>query len=114
MTARMASISELIEARKFVELEADLAKLSSAEAARAIAALAPLEKLIAFKLLDASRALEVFDALPFEDRYLVLCGFPLQSIAPVLEDLTYAQRRPFVQLPRDFYERMFRKLAEAR
>src|SRR5689334_5419950 len=53
----------------------------------------PMEKLILFKLLDAARAMEFYGMLPFKEKYYLLCGFPLNSIAPVLENLDAAERR---------------------
>lgn len=76
--------------------------------------LAPLQKLVVFKLLDAPRAMEFYGRLPFKEKYYLLCGFPLNAIAPVLEGLAPADRRRFVQLPRPFYDRMFRRLVASR
>ena len=74
----------------------------------------PLERLVLFKLMDAPAALEFYRELPFKERYLLLCGFPLNSIAPILEEVGPAERRLFVQLPREFYDRMFRQLRSER
>lgn len=108
------SVESLLAGKDYPALERLLAGQKPKETAALWPRLSQLERLVVFKLLDASRALEVFDLLPFEDQYLLLCGFPLQAIAPVLEGLPFAQRRPFVQLPRDFQDRMFRRLAAAR
>lgn len=104
------AVSALLSAKDYPALERELARAPAAEVASLWPELGALDKLVVFKLLDAARALEVFEKLPFSERYFVFSGFPLQSIAPVLEELTPAQRRPFVQLPRDHYERMFRLL----
>ena len=85
-----------------------------AELAKTWTKLPALDKLVAFKRLDAPRALEFYTLLPFNEKYFLLCGFPLQSIAPVLEGLPLGQRRRFVSLPREFYERMFRQLVAER
>jgi hypothetical protein len=58
--------------------------------------------------------MQLYAALPMKEKYYLLCGFPLQSIAPVLENLTTAQKRHFVQLPRENYDRMFRQLVSER
>lgn len=105
------SLSELVEARDYAGLEERLAAMKTAELAAAWPPLTAMQRLVCFKLLDAARALELYEALPFREKYELLCGFPLQSIAPVLEPLSLAERRRFVALPRDFYERMFRLLA---
>ena len=110
----LSDVKKLLAAKEYAGLERLLSEAPAAGAASLWPGLSPMERLVAFKLLDAAKAMEVFEALPFDDRYFVLCGFPLQSIAPVLEDLTPVQRRPFVQLPRALEERMFRRLAEAR
>lgn len=72
--------------------------------------LRPLEKLTVFKLMAAPRALEFYALAPFKEKYYLLCGFPLGAIAPVLEGLPSLERRRFAQLPRKFYDRMFRQL----
>lgn len=107
-------LQELLRARDYAALEAALARAPLADLAAAWTKLSPLDKLTAFKLLDAPRALEFYSGLEFKEKYLLLCGFPLQSIAPVLEGLPPAQKRRFVQLPREFYDRMFRQLVSER
>lgn len=109
----MTVIMELLKKRAYAQLRRELATTPRAELAAHWPSLAPLEKLTLFKLLDATAAMELYDALPFEERYFLLGGFPLQSIAPILEDLPPVERRQFVQLPRDSYERMFRSLLAA-
>lgn len=100
--------------RDYGRLETLMAAANLAELALLWPALAPLEKLVLFKLLDAPRALEFYARLPFNEKYFLLCGFPLQAVAPVLEGLPPAERRRFVQLPREFYDRMFRQLVSER
>ena len=73
-----------------------------------------LNKLVLFKLMDAGRAMEFYAQLPMKEKYYLLCGFPLSSIAPILETLEPVQRRVFVQLPREFYDRMFKQLVTER
>lgn len=104
----------LLEKRAYAEIRRKLAAVGTPELRAAWAGLSPLQKLTLFKLLDASRAMEFYDSLPFAERYFLLGGFPLQSIAPVLEDLEPSARRLFVQLPRGDWERMFRGLDAAR
>jgi Mg/Co/Ni transporter MgtE len=104
-------IEALLRAKDYAALEKQLSALPLKELAAAWPRLGRLDKLVVFKLLDAPRALELYGLLPFDEKYYLLCGFPLQSIAPVLEDLALAQRRHFVQLPRESYDVMFRQLA---
>lgn len=107
-------ISELLRRRDYAAVENALQTADLGALAQEWADLAPLERLVAFKLLDAPRALDLYERLPFKDKYHLLCGFPLQSIAPVLEGLPLGERRRFVQLPREFYDRMFRRLISDR
>lgn len=74
----------------------------------------PLQKLVLFKLMDAPRALDFYGRLPVREKYFLLCGFSINSIAPILETLSPMQRRHFVQLPREFYDQMFRQLVSER
>jgi Mg/Co/Ni transporter MgtE len=106
----MSDWRRLLEQRAYAEIRRKLAAAGTPELAAAWAELTPLQRLTLFKLLDAARALEFYEALPFADRYFLLGGFPLQAIAPVLEDLEPSARRLFVQLPRGSWERMFRGL----
>lgn len=109
------SWTEHLRARSFPELRRALATLPRKELLAAWPSLSPLERLICFKLLDAASALSVFEALPFEERYFLFSGFAADSVAPVLEDLPASERRLFVALPKDAYDRMFRGLlGEAR
>ena len=103
-------LKELLEARDYASLEPELGGCPLPALAAAWPKLSPMQKLVAFKLLDAPRALELYGLLVFEDRYHLLCGFPHQSIAPVLEALPPSERRRFVQLPRDSYDAMYRRL----
>lgn len=89
--------------------EADLKKLSALWPR-----LGPMEKLVLFKLVEAPRVMDLYRRLEFKEKYHMLCGFPLSAIAPILEDLEPARRRLFVELPREFYDRMFRQLASER
>jgi Mg/Co/Ni transporter MgtE len=107
-------LSKLLSARDFAAVDAALAAASIDELAQAWPDLLPMDQLVAFKLLDAPRGLELYSAVAFKDKYFLLCGFPLQSIAPVLEGLSPEDRRRFVQLPRDFYDKMFRRLVSER
>jgi Mg/Co/Ni transporter MgtE len=100
----------LLDKKDYRGLERLLADMRLEKLAQAWPGLAVFEKLIVFKLLDAVRALEFFGRLPFPEKYFLFCGFPLQAIAPVLEDLPAESRRAFVSLPREVRERMFRQL----
>ena len=105
-----AVVKRRIERKDYASLEAELADAAPCDVAAAWSGFSALEKLIVFKLLDAPRAMELFGRLAFAEKYLVFCGFPPQSIAPAIEGLSPQERRPFVQLPREDYDRMFRQL----
>lgn len=110
MACDLSLVKKLLVEKDYVALEKRLSEGRAKELAAVLRGLEPLDKLVAFKLLDAVRAMEVFQALPFDEKYLLFSGFPLQAIAPVLEELPPAPRRAFVQLPREDYDRMFRNL----
>jgi len=113
MPVDAAALARHLAAKDYAALEAALSAVSARELPKLWAGFKPLERLIVFKLLDAERALAVFELLPLEEKYFLFGGFPLAAIAPVLEDLPLMQRRHFVQLPRDAYERMYRSLLDA-
>jgi Mg/Co/Ni transporter MgtE len=70
----------------------------------------PVDKLTLFKLLEPQRALQLFSQLDFDEKYFILCGHDLNSIAPVLEPLSPSQRRLFVELPAVYYDRMLQMM----
>lgn len=107
-------IESLLKSRAYVELEQELASADLSELAGVWPKFGPMSKLVLFKLLDAARALEFYSCLPLKEKYYLLCGFPLSSIAPVLEDLSPVQRRLFVSLPKESYNRMFQQLVSER
>ena len=114
MTLDAAHIEELLKKALYLELKDQLSQLAPGELAPVWVKLKPFDKLVVFKLLEAPAAMDFYTAASFGDKYYLLCGFPLASIAPVLEDLNEHQRRAFHQLPRDFYDRMFRQLVSER
>src|SRR5438128_484739 len=103
-------LERLLQEQDYAELEDLMAKVSLDELSVLWPQFKPMEKLVLFKLMDAPRALDFYTQSTFKEKYFLLCGFPLNAIAPILEDLKPAQRRHFVQLPREFYDRMFRQL----
>jgi hypothetical protein len=105
-------IDALLRAKDYAALEKELTAAPLKTLSAGWAQRAAFDKLILFKLLDAPRALELYALLPYEEKYFLLCGFPLQSIAPALEPLDASARRRFVQLPRESYDVMFRQLVE--
>ncbi len=91
-------------------LRAWLAGADLAALARSWPRLDSLRKLLLFKLLAAPRAMELYGRLTFREKYFLFCGFPINAIAPVLEDAPPALRRAFVQLPAKFGVLMWRDL----
>ncbi len=104
-------IGALIKSGAYAELRSWLAQADREDLARGWPRLAPLHKLIVFKLLDAASALAFYHSLPYKERYFLFSGFPLQSIAPVIAEAPASVRRLFVQLPARFYGIMFQDLA---
>jgi Mg/Co/Ni transporter MgtE len=97
--AARTTVARLIRAGAFASLRDWLRRADRAELARLWPRLAPLHKLAAFKLMDAVSALAFYRGLPYRERYFLFCGFPLQSIAPLIADAPASARRLFVQLP---------------
>lgn len=108
----MATVLSLIRKRTYAQAKELLGRVDFRLLASEWPAFRPIEKLLAFKLMEPGRASEYFAVLPFEDKYFLYCGAPLETIAPILEDLPAPQRRLFHQLPRGFAEKMFRNLLE--
>lgn len=111
---KIRQLGRLFEEKSYSELKKALAAMDDEPLASAWPQLGPLEKLAFFKLMDPPRALAFYGGLSFKEKYFLLCGFPLNSIAPLLEGLEAGQRRLFHQMPRDFYDRMFRQLVSER
>ncbi len=101
-------IEALTERADYAALKELAARVDRVELLEAWEKLKPMDKLVVFKLMNAPAALEFYESVSFREKYFLLCGFPLQSIAPLLE--APAERRLFVSLPREFYDRMFRRL----
>ena len=98
--------AEILGQGAIPELRAWLAAAELGTLARHWTRLEPLRKLVVFKLLSAPRAFEFYRSLSCRERFFLFCGFPLNSISPVLEDAPASLRRLFVQLPATFHERM--------
>jgi Mg/Co/Ni transporter MgtE len=93
-----ARVLAALGTRDFRGLQGLLAGSADAEVARAFAALQPLEKAVCFKLLPRLRALALFPALSFQDRFLMIQAFPLEAVQPVLEDAPEEARALFHRL----------------
>ena len=107
-------LESLLKGSAYPELEQIIASSDLDELALIWPQFGAMNKLVLFKLMDAPRAIEFYEMLPLKEKYYLLCGFPLQSIAPVLEGISPAQRRLFVSLPKEFYNRMFQQLVSER
>lgn len=105
---------QLLQSKDYAALRRTLAGIEPGFLAEYWPKFPALRKLTLFKLMDALSAWEFYGTLPFKEKYLLLCGFPLNAIAPVLEQADAQQRRLFVQLPREFHDRMFRQLLSER
>ncbi len=94
--------------RDFASLKRSLARASSSTLARDWPALAPMDKLAIFKLLDEAPLLDLFANLPFEEQYFLLGGFEMGSIAPLLSGLPAKERALFRDSPRSLYGRLIK------
>ena len=112
-TASSETIGGFARAGAYGELRAWLAQADREDLARGWPRLAPLHKLIAFKLMDAVSALAFYRRLPYREKYFLFSGFPLQSIAPVIAEAPASVRRLFVQLPAKFHGLMLQELGRA-
>jgi Mg/Co/Ni transporter MgtE len=113
-TVEYRRIETLLKDSAYAALEEIMAKADLEELAELWPQFGPMNKLVLFKLMDASKAMDFYAMLPMKEQYYLLCGFPLTSIAPVLEKLKPAERRLFVQLPHKFYDRMFHLVVNER
>ncbi|MBI3552886.1 MAG: hypothetical protein HY077_10245 [Elusimicrobia bacterium] len=113
-TVEYRRLESLLKDCAYAELEELVANADLGELAVIWPQFGAMSKLVLFKLMDAGRAMEFYARLPMKEKYYLLCGFSLQSIAPVLEALKPAERRVFVQLPREFYDKMFKQLVTER
>ena len=107
-------LAALLRGGRYADLASALEGAETALLAAGWQGLSPLEKLVFFKLMQGPRAMDLYARLPFKEKYFLLCGFPLQAIAPVLETLSPSERRLFVSLPRECYDRMFRQVVSPR
>ena len=96
--ARYAELKTHLEGESVNNIAADWQKLK------------PLEKLIAFKLLSANKALEVYDLVGYAEKYFLFCGLGRETIAPILEPLSNMDRGLFIELPKNFSDKMMRAL----
>jgi hypothetical protein len=110
-THGLKRIGALIKSGAYGDLRVWLATADRSALAQDWPRLAPLHKLIVFKLMDATSALAFYRLLAYKEKYFLFSGFPLQSIAPVIEEASASVRRLFVQLPAKFYGVMLRELA---
>ena len=105
---------ELLGLRAYAELKAWLKICDRSSLLRDWGAFPPVNQLVLFKLMDPQSAQVFYTRLGMRDRYLILCGFALSSIAPVLERLSAEEKGLFVSLPQKAYDRMFRQLVTER
>ena len=99
----------LLRAGRYEELKARLSR-GGPPPAEAWKELGPIEKLALFKLMEPRRALAFYGSLDFREKYFLLCGYELGSLAPVLEGLDPKRRLLFLEFPPGAYDRMLRSL----
>src|SRR5687767_7663798 len=96
----------LLERSDYAGLKENLGSCDLSTLASGWTALKPMEKLVLFKLMEPSRAMEFYGGLDFDDKYFLLNGFSLESISPVLERLSDRERSLFNPMPAACYDRM--------
>lgn len=99
-------IRAFLERSDFIGLRRKLGSMDTRALAAAYAGLAPMERLVMFKLLAPAAALSLCRCLAPAEVYFLLCGFPLHSIAPVLDGLEGWQRASFHEGPRGLHDEM--------
>ncbi len=110
LTVEKVRLSTMLKAQDYRRLKDRLQTAKKEDLAREWSALPPWEQLIVFKLMDAPTALDFYGERSLKEKYLLFSGFPLNSIAPVLEDASPEVRRLFVPLPAGFYKTMLAEL----
>ena len=98
----MDELQAALRQKRYRQVKDLLHSASDAELLEVWPAFSPFERLILFKLLEASRAVRFFVSLPFESQYFLLGGIPLGALGPVLDSL-----------PRPEAEELFHQLGEA-
>ncbi|MBI5625172.1 MAG: hypothetical protein HY924_15450 [Elusimicrobia bacterium] len=107
-----ARVRALLRAGDYSGLRRALEAGRPEDLAELLPGLAPLEKLACFKLMRPEAAAVVFSRLPFSERYFFLCGFPQQSMAPLLEGLSGWQRSLFHASPPALFDRMLDEMLD--
>ncbi|MFA6316690.1 MAG: hypothetical protein WC943_04670 [Elusimicrobiota bacterium] len=108
----LARLPRLLERRDFSGLRHALQSCGPEDLAAWLPSRAPLEKLACFKLMRHETALALFRLLPFSERYFLVCGFPLQSLAPLLSELSGLQRALFHESPPALRDMMLDEMRE--
>ncbi|MFA6092866.1 MAG: hypothetical protein WCU88_05565 [Elusimicrobiota bacterium] len=110
MTTDLRALRRFAAGRRYDRVRAHLC----AQAPRILAGTWPklrqMEKLVFFKLLDPDRAMKLYAALPFEEKYFLLLGFRRETVAPTTQSLPSSARKLFVRLPEGCYDRMLQLL----
>lgn len=106
----VGELRRLLAEKSFLRLKRKLEAIDCESLAGCWDGFEGLAKLILFKLLKPAKALRLYERLSFESQYFLFCGFELQTIAPVLEDLSGKTCRLFHKLPEAYYDKMLRIL----
>lgn len=102
----MERIMPLLNKKDFRGLKGELQQVPLAQLHETWSDLKPFQKVILFKLLERGRALEMYSALPFEEKYLVLCAKQLQTLAPILEAFPQGERSLFHEIDEEQHDQM--------
>ena len=110
----LAELRRFAHRRDYAALKRRLADSCLEEVAEAWIGLSPIEKILAFRLLGAKRAMEFFTGLDFHQKYFLLTAFDLNSLAPVIEDLPERTQLLFEPLTSAHYDRMLHLTIQGR
>ena len=104
-------IRALLKKRRYQTLKDFLSTTSAGDIAALWMPLEPMEKLAAFKLLDGAKAMALYGRLSFEERYFLFCGFPLETLAPILEDMSEKDKKIFRRPSPKLYQKMLQQVS---
>jgi hypothetical protein len=111
--ADLRGLRRLIAARSFCRAVELLGGVEDGDLVEQWGSLKPMEKLVVFNLVGSERAMSIFSALPFNEKYFLLLGQGRGPLAPVLEGLPEEARRLFGRMPEGCYDRMLQHLVGA-
>ncbi|MFH1282242.1 MAG: magnesium transporter [bacterium] len=83
----LPEIKDLIKNKEYEQLKKMLKEINPIDLADGWTNFESQEKIIAFKLLDQKRVIEVFEELDFDEQFFIISNFEEKSLGPILEEL---------------------------